>query len=157
MKEEEKACEEDWNAHKEKVGVKVDDWRYDCQEKGGILEKGRIHDRWKDSNAFSEQGVKKSRDLSKNINVPSSNSDTFKIVCFFFFHNRFAARTHHQIKPKMGKEKTHINIVIIGHVDSDKSTTTGHLIYKCGEINKRTIENFEKEAAKMRKGFFKQG
>ncbi|KAF3823798.1 hypothetical protein GH733_007266 [Mirounga leonina] len=39
----------------------------------------------------------------------------------------------------MGKEKTHINIVI-GHVDSSKSTTTRHLIYKCGGINKRTIE-----------------
>lgn len=46
----------------------------------------------------------------------------------------------------MGKEKTHINIVVIGHVDSGKSTTTGHLIYKCGGIDKRTIEKFEKEA-----------
>ena len=27
-----------------------------------------------------------------------------------------------------------------------KSTTTGHLIYKCGGIDKRTIEKFEKEA-----------
>jgi elongation factor 1-alpha len=43
----------------------------------------------------------------------------------------------------MGKEKTHINIVVIGHVDSGKSTTTGHLIYKCGGIDKRTIEKFE--------------
>ncbi|XP_048667320.1 elongation factor 1-alpha 1-like [Marmota marmota marmota] len=55
----------------------------------------------------------------------------------------------------MGKEKTHINIVVIGHVDSGKSTTTGHLIYKCGGIDKRTIENFEKEAAEMGKGSFK--
>ena len=46
----------------------------------------------------------------------------------------------------MGKEKTHINIVVIGHVDSGKSTTTGHLIYQCGGIDKRTIEKFEKEA-----------
>lgn len=50
----------------------------------------------------------------------------------------------------MGKEKTHINIVVIGHVDSGKSTTTGHLIYKCGGIDKRTIEKFEKEAAEVR-------
>jgi hypothetical protein len=63
------------------------------------------------------------------------------------------------------KEKTHINVVVIGHVDSGKSTTTGkhtstpqqtsslnvishihtgHLIYKCGGIDKRTIEKFEK-------------
>lgn len=46
----------------------------------------------------------------------------------------------------MPKEKLHINIVVIGHVDSGKSTTTGHLIYKCGGIDKRTIEKFEKEA-----------
>lgn len=55
----------------------------------------------------------------------------------------------------MGKEKTHINIVVIGHVDSGKSTTTGHLIYKCGGIDKRTIEKFEKESAEMGKGSFK--
>jgi len=52
-------------------------------------------------------------------------------------------------------DKTHINIVVIGHVDSGKSTTTGHLIYKCGGIDKRTIEKFEKEAAEMGKGSFK--
>ena len=49
----------------------------------------------------------------------------------------------------MGKEKTHINIVVIGHVDSGKSTTTGHLIYQCGGIDKRTIEKFEKEAQEV--------
>jgi len=55
----------------------------------------------------------------------------------------------------MGKEKLHVNIVVIGHVDSGKSTTTGHLIYKCGGIDERTIAKFEKEAAEMGKGSFK--
>jgi elongation factor 1-alpha len=55
----------------------------------------------------------------------------------------------------MGKEKTHINIVVIGHVDAGKSTTTGHLIYKCGGIDKRTIEKFEKESKDMGKSSFK--
>ena len=55
----------------------------------------------------------------------------------------------------MGKEKTHVNLVVIGHVDSGKSTTTGHLIYKCGGIDKRTIEKFEKEAKEMGKASFK--
>jgi len=55
----------------------------------------------------------------------------------------------------MGKEKIHISIVVVGHVDSGKSTTTGHLIYKCGGIDKRTIEKFEKESAEMGKGSFK--
>jgi elongation factor 1-alpha len=53
------------------------------------------------------------------------------------------------------EEKTHINIVVIGHVDSGKSTTTGHMIYKCGGIDQRTIEKFEKEAAELGKGSFK--
>jgi elongation factor 1-alpha len=55
----------------------------------------------------------------------------------------------------MGKEKTHINIVVIGHVDAGKSTTTGHLIYKCGGIDKRTIEKMEKESKEMGKASFK--
>jgi len=55
----------------------------------------------------------------------------------------------------MGKEKPHINVVVIGHVDSGKSTTTGHLIFKCGGIDKRAIEKFEKEANEMGKGSFK--
>uniref|UniRef100_A0A8C2NDA3 Tr-type G domain-containing protein n=1 Tax=Capra hircus TaxID=9925 RepID=A0A8C2NDA3_CAPHI len=53
------------------------------------------------------------------------------------------------------ERKTHNNIVVTAHVDSGKSTTTSHLIYKCGGINHRTIENFKKEAAKMGKGSFK--
>ncbi|KAG2311079.1 hypothetical protein Bca52824_022636 [Brassica carinata] len=60
-----------------------------------------------------------------------------------------------QREPPMGKEKFHINIVVIGHVDSGKSTTTGHLIYKLGGIDKRVIERFEKEAAEMNKRSFK--
>lgn len=55
----------------------------------------------------------------------------------------------------MGKEKIHISLVVIGHVDAGKSTTTGHLIYKCGGIDKRTIEKYEKEAAELGKGSFK--
>lgn len=55
----------------------------------------------------------------------------------------------------MGKEKAHINLVVIGHVDVGKSTTTGHLIYKCGGIDKRTIEKFEAEAELIGKASFK--
>lgn len=33
----------------------------------------------------------------------------------------------------MGKEEIHTNIVVVGHVDSGKSTTTGHLIYQTAD------------------------
>jgi elongation factor 1-alpha len=55
----------------------------------------------------------------------------------------------------MGKTKNHVNLVVIGHVDAGKSTTTGHLIYKCGGIDKRTIAAYEKEAKDLNKGSFK--
>lgn len=67
------------------------------------------------------------------------------IDCFF----SFVGLSISSAWVSMGKEKLHINIVVIGHVDSGKSTTTGHLIYKCGGIDKRTIEKFEKEAAEV--------
>nr|GEY87108.1 elongation factor 1-alpha [Tanacetum cinerariifolium] len=54
-----------------------------------------------------------------------------------------------------GKENIHISVVVIGHVDSNKSTTTGHLIYKLGGIDKRVVKHFEKEATEMKKRSFK--
>jgi elongation factor 1-alpha len=51
--------------------------------------------------------------------------------------------------------KPHLNLVIMGHVDHGKSTTTGHLLYLAGAIDDRTIKAFEGEAAKMGKGTFK--
>jgi len=55
----------------------------------------------------------------------------------------------------MPKEKIHVNLVVIGHVDSGKSTSTGHLIYKCGGIDKRTMDKYEKDAESIGKGSFK--
>lgn len=55
----------------------------------------------------------------------------------------------------MAKEKAHVSLVVVGHVDSGKSTTTGHLIYKCGGLDPRVLEKFEKEANEMGKGSFK--
>merc|ERR1712166_1173256 len=67
-------------------------------------------------------------------------------------HNNIFVRT---LQNKMGKEKDRLNLVVIGHVDSGKSTSTGHLIYKCGGIDERAIQKFEKEAQEMGKGTFK--
>eukprot|EP00804_Cyclotella_cryptica_P015004 CCRYP_000601-RB/>CCRYP_000601-RB protein AED:0.05 eAED:0.05 QI:6989/0.94/0.88/1/0.94/0.83/18/176/444 len=55
----------------------------------------------------------------------------------------------------MTKDKVHVSLVVIGHVDCGKSTTTGHLIYKLGGIDKRTIDKYEQEANQVGKGSFK--
>ena len=54
----------------------------------------------------------------------------------------------------MPKDKPHISLVVIGHVDSGKSTSTGHLIYLCGGIDERTIQKYQKEADLIGKGSF---
>ena len=54
----------------------------------------------------------------------------------------------------MRKEKPNINLVVIGHVDSGKSTSTGHLIYLSGGIEKRVLEKLKKEAEEAGKGSF---
>jgi elongation factor 1-alpha len=51
--------------------------------------------------------------------------------------------------------KPHLNLVIMGHVDHGKSTTTGHMLYLTGVVDERTIKAFEEEARKMGKETFK--
>jgi len=51
--------------------------------------------------------------------------------------------------------KPHLNLVIMGHVDHGKSTTTGHLLYAAGAVDERTIKQFEAEAKIMGKESFK--
>ncbi|NLF87847.1 translation elongation factor EF-1 subunit alpha [Candidatus Bathyarchaeota archaeon] len=50
--------------------------------------------------------------------------------------------------------KPHLNIIIMGHVDNGKSTTTGHLLYLAGVIDQRTIDAYQAEAEQMGKGTF---
>jgi len=52
-------------------------------------------------------------------------------------------------------EKPHLNLVIIGHVDHGKSTTTGHLFYLTGTVDERAIKAYEEEAKRMGKETFK--
>eukprot|EP00584_Thalassiosira_punctigera_P007469 CAMPEP_0172543000 /NCGR_PEP_ID=MMETSP1067-20121228/13495_1 /TAXON_ID=265564 ORGANISM="Thalassiosira punctigera, Strain Tpunct2005C2" /NCGR_SAMPLE_ID=MMETSP1067 /ASSEMBLY_ACC=CAM_ASM_000444 /LENGTH=438 /DNA_ID=CAMNT_0013329327 /DNA_START=113 /DNA_END=1429 /DNA_ORIENTATION=- len=55
----------------------------------------------------------------------------------------------------MAKDRTQVSLVVIGHVDAGKSTTTGHLIYQCGGIDKKTIDKYEREANEIGKSSFK--
>jgi elongation factor 1-alpha len=50
--------------------------------------------------------------------------------------------------------KPHLNIIIMGHVDNGKSTTTGHLLYLAGVIDQRTIDAYKAEAEQMGKSTF---
>jgi len=54
----------------------------------------------------------------------------------------------------MSEGKEHLSIVICGHVDSGKSTTTGRLIFELGGIPEREMEKLKKEADEKGKSSF---
>ncbi len=54
----------------------------------------------------------------------------------------------------MAKEKEHINVAMIGHVDHGKSTLIGRLLYDAGEIPEHIIEKYRKEAQEKGKATF---
>merc|ERR1719296_207530 len=45
-----------------------------------------------------------------------------------------------------GDPREHVNIVFIGHVDAGKSTLSGNILYLTDNVDKRTIEKYEREA-----------
>ena len=47
---------------------------------------------------------------------------------------------------KAGQEDSNdiLNLVIIGHVDSGKSTLMGHLLFKLGRVDQQDMHKFEK-------------
>jgi len=47
---------------------------------------------------------------------------------------------------KEGDPREHMNLVFIGHVDAGKSTLSGNILYLTDNVDKRTIERYEKEA-----------
>lgn len=48
----------------------------------------------------------------------------------------------------MADDKTHLNVVFIGHVDHGKSTTIGRLLFDTGTIRKEMIDEFEEQGDK---------
>merc|ERR1712070_355004 len=54
----------------------------------------------------------------------------------------------------MSEGKPHLSIVICGHVDSGKSTTTGRLLFDLGGIDEREMEKLKALAEELGKGSF---
>merc|ERR1719235_1059904 len=54
----------------------------------------------------------------------------------------------------MAEGKTHLSLVVCGHVDAGKSTTTGRLLFELGGIPEREMQKLKEEAEKIGKGSF---
>merc|ERR1719328_205997 len=53
-----------------------------------------------------------------------------------------------------GAKKDLINLVVVGHVDSGKSTLMGHVLVKLGQVSSRVMHKYEQESRKLGKQSF---
>ncbi|MFC1691223.1 translation elongation factor EF-1 subunit alpha [Nanoarchaeota archaeon] len=54
----------------------------------------------------------------------------------------------------MAKDKTHMNLVFIGHVDHGKSTTVGRILFDSGTIDEQALRKLKEKAEELGKGGF---
>lgn len=54
----------------------------------------------------------------------------------------------------MAREKPHINVVFVGHVDHGKSTTVGRLFYDTGNIDEQAMRKLKEKAQELGKAGF---
>ena len=54
----------------------------------------------------------------------------------------------------MAKEKPHLNVVFVGHVDHGKSTTVGRLLFDAGIINEQAMRKLKEKAQELGKAGF---
>ncbi|PIN10719.1 elongation factor 1 alpha [Handroanthus impetiginosus] len=58
------------------------------------------------------------------------------------------------IPNKEDDELTQLNLAIVGHVDSGKSTLSGRLLHLLGQISQKDMHKYQKEAKQLGKGSF---
>ena len=59
-----------------------------------------------------------------------------------------------EYKKEREQEKDLLNLVVVGHVDSGKSTLMGHLLYTLGSVNSKTMHKYEQDSKKLGKQSF---
>ena len=54
----------------------------------------------------------------------------------------------------MAKDKVHMNLIFIGHVDHGKSTTVGRLLFDSGNVDEQQLRKLKENAEELGKGGF---
>lgn len=94
--------------------------------------------------------VSKTEETSKNRAVPEGETETNELTESL----KSLRLTEDLYKKERGSEKTRMNLVVVGHVDAGKSTLMGHLLFKLGQVSKKTMHKFEQDSKKLGKSSF---
>ena len=101
---------------------------------------GQDDHQWTDGN---DDTAEASSALESNLKLHSPSSPTSQAPTAEIEEEEQPVDT---IETKEGDPREHLNLVFIGHVDAGKSTLAGNILYLTDNIDKRTIERYEKEA-----------
>ncbi|KAL2616191.1 hypothetical protein AAZV13_08G111900 [Glycine max] len=126
------------------------------KEKSGSLS---TRSKVKESDNISSSSIKDGKPES----ISSSFSNMVVDVRFGNSDNTNAKGTHSRVSYKPEKwmlpeqaedTLTQLNLAIVGHVDSGKSTLSGRLLHLLGRISQKEMHKYEKEAKLQGKGSF---
>ncbi|KAF2283542.1 hypothetical protein GH714_011923 [Hevea brasiliensis] len=95
--------------------------------------------------------------LTSNLNKMTLSDKSQNVTS----NNASKVKSHKQYEPdkwmlpdKAADQLTQLNLAIVGHVDSGKSTLSGRLLHLLGRITQKEMHKYEKEAKLQGKGSF---
>ncbi|KAG6496137.1 HBS1-like protein isoform X1 [Zingiber officinale] len=107
----------------------------------------------------SESESSYSRENKDTIAPLSSNLNQLKLDKHPIYNRKTNTETQYQPEEWMLIDKgpgtlQQLNLAIVGHVDSGKSTLSGRLLHLLGKVSKKEMHKYEKEAKEKGKGSF---
>jgi len=120
-------------------------------EINSILEAGDGGDDWmetddEDNDAIAAVGTEVKKDSNEDEKLAKELNDKMEIDNKLSNDKEVVAEVDGGAYINEGDPREHLNLVFIGHVDAGKSTLSGSILYITENVDKRTIERYEKEA-----------
>lgn len=111
----------------------------------------------KASLGFSTPSTEKKKSMESSPEVPLEE-DTDQAKSADTSKQRIAAKNREkEVQEEYDRRqrgKILLNLVVIGHVDAGKSTLMGHLLYRLGDVSKKSMHKYEMESKKAGKASF---
>lgn len=126
------------------------------KEKSGSLSAlPKIEESDKLSLSSNKDGKSESASSSFNHTVPDARSQSSDNTNAKGPHQQVSYQPEKWMLPQQSEDTlTQLNLAIVGHVDSGKSTLSGRLLHLLGRISKKEMHKNEKEAKLQGKGSF---
>lgn len=94
------------------------------------------------------------RNTPVDINVGGDDAGRSATSIFKVSKDQAQRNAQHLYTQERSSQKSHIHMIVIGHVDAGKSTLMGHLLYDTGNVSQRVMHKHEQESKKMGKQSF---